>query len=196
MMVPVSRFVISIAYFSKVSPSTPPWKLLHDSHPDIDHSTRWIVHSTALSRMKHSYQRWSRVHILWFQSPIFLNCHLRRPPDIDHTWQEFPLIKLQWLYFLFFALPILCVNINSILNPFLVALRHPKIKRKLKSIFIRCRTVLSESSAALVQHLHFHTNSVQQGNEIEIQDDENWTFAVILFHALGDSRKQQGQVIF
>ena len=72
--------------------------------------------------------------------------------------------------FLFFVLPALCVSINSILNPFLVALRHPKIKGKLKLIYIRCRTVLSECFAALVQHLHCHTNTVQQENEIEMRD--------------------------
>ena len=75
-----------------------------------------------------------------------------------------------WPLFLFFVLPTLCLSINSILNPFLVALRHPKIRGKLNLIFIRCRTVLSESSAALVQHLHCHTNTVQQENEIEMRD--------------------------
>ena len=39
MMVPVSRFMISIAYFFKVSPSAPPWQLLPDSPPYIQHST-------------------------------------------------------------------------------------------------------------------------------------------------------------
>ena len=76
----------------------------------------------------------------------------------------------QWFLLLYFILPALCVSINSILNPFLVALRHPKIKRELKRIFIRCRTVLSESSAALLQHLGCHTNTVQQENEIEMRD--------------------------
>ena len=45
--------------FFKVSPSAPPWSLLPNSPLDIDHSTRWIVHSTALSRMTQFYQRWS-----------------------------------------------------------------------------------------------------------------------------------------
>ena len=57
-----SRFVISIAYFSKVSNSAPPWQLSHDSPPPIDHSTRWFVHITELSIMKMSYQRWPRGH--------------------------------------------------------------------------------------------------------------------------------------
>ena len=48
-----SRFVISIAYFVKLSHSAPPWQLSHDSPPAIDHSTRWIVHSTELSTMTH-----------------------------------------------------------------------------------------------------------------------------------------------
>ena len=52
-MAPESRFVISIAYFFKVSHSAPPWQLLPDSPPDIDYSTRWIVHSTEISRTKH-----------------------------------------------------------------------------------------------------------------------------------------------
>ena len=73
--------------------------------------------------------------------------------DAFHKWRDLSFTKFLWLNFCFSALPILCVSINSILSPFLVALRHPKIKRELKTIFIRCRTDLSESSAALVQHL-------------------------------------------
>ena len=46
---PGSRFVISIAYFVKVSSSAPPWLLLPDSPFDIDHSTRWIACTTELS---------------------------------------------------------------------------------------------------------------------------------------------------
>ena len=55
-MVPVSRFVISIAYFVKVSPLAPPWQLSHDSPPAIDHSTRWTVHNTEYSRIKTFFQ--------------------------------------------------------------------------------------------------------------------------------------------
>ena len=77
------------------------------------------------------------------------------------------LTKAQWTSFAFLSLPILCVRINSILNPFLVALRHPKIKRHLNPRFIRSRTVLSENFPALVQHLH--CRSVQQENEIEMR---------------------------
>ena len=86
------------------------------------------------------------------------------------NWQYFTLTKVQWLLFVFVALPVLCVNINSIINPFLVALRHPKIKRELNTIFIRCRAILSESFAAFVQHLHCHTNSVQPEYEVEMED--------------------------
>ena len=88
----------------------------------------------------------------------------------SNTLHHYSLTKSQWLVFIFFALPLLCVSINSILNPFLLALRHPKIKRKIKPIFIRFRIVLSESSAALVQHIHFYTNTVQLENEIEMRD--------------------------
>ena len=85
-----------------------------------------------------------------------------------YTWQHHSLTTAQWLIFVLSVLPVLCVSINSILNPFLLALRHPKIKRELKTIFIRSRTVLSESSAALVQHLH--CRSVRPENEIEMRD--------------------------
>ena len=61
---PMVTFCDSIAYFFKVSSSAPPSQLLPDNLPGKDHSTRWIVHSTALSRMTQSR------HILWFQSPI------------------------------------------------------------------------------------------------------------------------------
>ena len=88
----------------------------------------------------------------------------------ESKWQDFTLTKAQWLLFVFSVLPVLCVNINSILNPFLLPLRHPKIKRELNTIFIRCRTVLSESFAALVQHLHCHTNAVQPEYEVEMED--------------------------
>ena len=69
-----------------------PWQLSHDSPPPIDHSTRWFAHSTELSIMKISYQRWPRGYVLWFQSPILSKYHIRRPPDnsdsppsIDHS---------------------------------------------------------------------------------------------------------------
>ena len=57
-MVQGSCFVISIGYFFKVWHSAPPWPLLPDSPPGIDYSTRWIVHSSEISRLKISYQRW------------------------------------------------------------------------------------------------------------------------------------------
>ena len=112
-------------------------------------------------------------NLIFFTFPIVLGVfadELWHHNSIDSlfTWQDFSLTKARWLVFVFSALPILCVSINSIFNPFLVALRHPKIKRELKPIFIRCKTVSSEYFATLVQHLH--CRSVQQENEIEMRD--------------------------
>ena len=85
---PGSRFVISIAYFFKVSPSAPPWSLLPDSPIAIDHSTRWIAYTTELSSLKHSFSNMSgpKGHISWFQSPappwrLLPDSH----SDIDHS---------------------------------------------------------------------------------------------------------------
>ena len=52
-------FFCSVVYFCKVSPWAPPCQVSHDCPPDIDHSTRWFVHSTELSRLQISQQKLS-----------------------------------------------------------------------------------------------------------------------------------------
>ena len=111
-------------------------------------------------------------NLIFFIFPVLISAFGERlwidlVESASNASRHHSLTTIQWLQFLFLVLPVLCVSINSILNPFLLAVRHPKIKRELKRIFIRCRTFFSESSAALVQHLHCHTITVQQENEIE-----------------------------
>ena len=76
----------------------------------------------------------------------------------------------KWVYFAFFCFPVLCVSVNSILNPFLYALRHPKIKQQLRPVVSHCRTALSECFVDLRQRLHCHSNAVQPENDMEMQD--------------------------
>ena len=85
-----SRFVNSIAYFSKASNLAPPWQLWQPPFHRSQHKR--IRSQQELFIMKISYQRWPRGYVLWFQSPILSKYHIRRPPDnsdsppsIDHS---------------------------------------------------------------------------------------------------------------
>ena len=92
----------------------------------------------------------------------------------DELWRlqdNKTLTQNQWIYFAETGtLSLCCVSINSFLNPFLFALRHPKIKQQLHQISTRCRTVLSECFVTLVQHLRCHSNTAQQENDMEMME--------------------------
>ena len=91
--------------------------------------------------------------------------------ELWHLQDNKTLTQNQWIHFAANGTLSLCVvSINSVLNPFLYALRHPKIKQQLHQISTRCRTVLSECFETLVQHLRCHLNRVQQENDMEMQE--------------------------
>ena len=93
--------------------------------------------------------------------------------ELWHLQDNKTLTQNQWIYFAADGvLSLCCVSINSFLNPFLFALRHPKIKQQLHQISTRCRTVLSECLVTLVQHLRCHSNRVQQEDDMEMQGSE------------------------
>ena len=94
---------------------------------------------------------------------------LERPLDRQlTTWLEVE--WFQWNGFLLEIFPVLCLSINSLVNPFLYALRHPKVKKQLNPLLSRCWAATRECFGNLRQNLRCHTdieepinNEVQEG---------------------------------
>ena len=97
---------------------------------------------------------------------------------IEENWQEYALESYHWYLASQETLPILCVTINAILNPFIVAVRHPKIKQKIGVITARCSTAVNRFLGFLRQSVHRCHNSdktEQENNNIEmLHTDETW----------------------
>ena len=67
--------------------------------------------------------------------------------------------------------PVLCLSINSLLNPFLYALRHPKLKQQLNPLLSRCWAATRECFGNLRQNLRCHTAIEEPiNNEVEMQE--------------------------
>ena len=79
--------------------------------------------------------------------------------DISEGWRSPTLREIQWRAFLLSTLPILCLSINSLLNPFLYALRHPKVKQQLNPLLSRCGATLRECFGTLRQNLRCRTTT-------------------------------------
>ena len=91
--------------------------------------------------------------------------------DLVEDWRSHTLIEAQWYIFLQGTFPILCLSINSCLNPFLYALRHPKIKQKLTPLLSRCGATTRECFRTLRQNLRCHaTNAEPINREVEMQE--------------------------
>ena len=98
--------------------------------------------------------------------------------DLVEDWRSHTLIGAQWFKFLQGSFPILCLSINSCLNPFLYALRHPQIKQKLTPLLSRCGATTRECFRTLRQNLRCHT-----GNEESINNDVEMREGRIAQHA-------------
>ena len=86
-------------------------------------------------------------------------------------WRSLALAEAQWTAFLLQIFPVLCLSINSLVNPFLYALRHPKVKQKLNPLLSRCWAATRECFGNLRQNLRCHTAIEEPINdEAEMQE--------------------------
>ena len=91
-----------------------------------------------------------------FQSALWLG--------VRNNWSSHSLGEFQWSRFLVSIFPVLCLSINSLLNPFLYALRHPKVKQKLNTLFSRCWAATRDCFGTLRQNLCCHKANVDPTN--------------------------------
>ena len=96
---------------------------------------------------------------------VFLN-------SVLDDWRNRALAEVQWTVFLIEIFPVLCLSINSLVNPFLYALRHPKVKQQLNTLLSRCWAATRECFGTVRQNIRCHTaHSVEPiNNEVEMQE--------------------------
>ena len=100
--------------------------------------------------------------ILGIFAPMMWNVHGN---NIQDKWQEYALESYHWYFASQETLPILCVTINAILNPFILAVRHPKINQKIGVITGRCAAAVNRFAGFLRQSLHRCHNSDETEQE-------------------------------
>ena len=90
--------------------------------------------------------------------------------NLEHDWRNFTLAETQWYVFVLDALQVLCLTINSLLNPFLYALRHPKFKQQLNPLLSHCLAATRECFGILRQKSRCNTarNVEATNNEVEM----------------------------
>ena len=76
---------------------------------------------------------------------------------LSDDWRSRKLAEVQWTLFLIEKFPVLCLSISSLLNPFLYALRHPKVKQQLNPLLSRCWAATWECFGTLRQNLRCKT---------------------------------------
>ena len=108
--------------------------------------------------------------IVVFQGAVLMNL----VNDTNDDWRSHTLADVQWTLFLLQIFPVLCFSINSLLNPFLYALRHPKVKQQLNPLLCRCWATIRECFGTLRQNLRYHTANEEPINtEAEMQEGRN-----------------------
>ena len=89
--------------------------------------------------------------------------------NLNDDWRSFTLAQVQRYDFIFDFLPVLCLSINSLLNPFLYALRHQKIKQQLNPLLSHCLAATRECFGILRQKSRCSTANVEAtNNEVEM----------------------------
>ena len=89
--------------------------------------------------------------------------------SVTDDWRSRALAEVQWTAFLLQICPVLCLSINSLVNPFLFALRHPKVKQQLNPLLSRCWAATRECFGNLLQNLRCHTAIEEPiNNEVEM----------------------------
>ena len=92
--------------------------------------------------------------------------------SVIDEWRSHAFAQVQWTLSLLQTFPVLCLSINSLLNPFLYALRHPKLKQQLNPLLSRCWAATRECFGNLRQNLRCKTaDNVETINtEVEMQE--------------------------
>ena len=115
-------------------------------------------------------------NLIFFTVPIILDVsrdtvYADFIKDISEDWRSLTLVKTQWYVFLFDVLPLICLSVNSLLNPFLYALRHPKVRQQLNLLLSRCGAAARECFGTLRQNLRCRTaNGEPINNEVQMQE--------------------------
>ena len=103
-------------------------------------------------------------NFIFFTVPVVVGVLRVAVADLNHHeyegWRSFTLTDAQWYGFLFDILPVLCLSINSLLNPFLYAMRHPKVRQQLNPLLSRCGAAMRECFETLRQNLRCHATSL------------------------------------
>ena len=106
--------------------------------------------------------------VLGIFTPMVWDVHVESIAE-SNSWQGYDIESYQWYFASQETLPILCVTINAILNPFILAVRHPKIKQKIGVITGRCAAAVNRFVGFLRQSLHRCHNSVENEHENGIE---------------------------
>ena len=110
-------------------------------------------------------------NIVFFIVPIILAVFKIQITEKTYPAQDRELYEIQWAVFTVMVLPILCLSMNSVLNPFLYALRHPKIKQEIKTFLSRCGNTFRRCSDVVgLSHSSLRSTAVQPDNDLQTQD--------------------------
>ena len=97
--------------------------------------------------------------LIFFTVPVIMAAFQNQIADKvsmgRYTFQEF-----QWLRFVGMMFPMFCLSLSALLNPFLYAVRHPKIIRKMRLLGSRCQSTFTESFGSLRQHIRSQPDQV------------------------------------
>ena len=113
-------------------------------------------------------------NLIFFTVPVVIStlrtaALAERGNNLNDDWRSFTLGQVQWYRFLFDVFPVLCLSINSLLNPFLYALRHPKVKTQLNPLLSHCLAATRECFGILRQKSRCNTANVEAtNNEVEM----------------------------
>ena len=112
---------------------------------------------------------------LFLSSSVFfkLQCGWTPKRDLADNWRSRSPAEIQWSLCLLQAFPVLCLSINSLLNPFLYAPRHPKVKPQLDPLLSRCWAATRECFGNMWQKVRCHATNAESINtrEVELQEE-------------------------
>ena len=111
-------------------------------------------------------------NLIFFTVPVVTGLAGDALPEVHNkNRRSFTLDEAQWYSFIFDVLPVLCLSINSLLNPFLYALRHPKVKQQLNPLLSSCWAATRECFGTLRQKVRCNTVRAEAiKNEVEMRE--------------------------
>ena len=137
-------------------------------------------------------------NLIFFAVPVVLNAFgptemTDLNNDVADDWRSFTLAEVRWVSILTIIFPGMCLSINSLLNPFLYALKHPKVKQQLNPLLSRCWTATRECFRTLRQNLRCHNANVAATND----EVEMWEGRIPEHGSLAQegNRKEESQPI-